>query len=108
MAAAKKTGGNLAAFMEKARPQTAPPAPARSSKQVTTNGAAPRGKAAARAESGRRALTDGREQLLIYLQPQGIRELKLAVLDGLGHSVSAIAAEALNEWLQKQGRPPVA
>lgn len=64
--------------------------------------------AAAAASSGRRALADGREQVLVYLQPDGIRELKLAVLDRQATSVSAIVAEAVNAWLVAHDRPPVA
>ena len=49
----------------------------------------------------------GKAQLLVYLQPGGIRELKIAAIDR-GTSASAIVAEALNEWFQRNGRPPVA
>lgn len=57
--------------------------------------------------TGRRATKDGREQLLIYLRPEGIKELKLAALDG-DTTASAIVADAVNAWFQRHGRPPVA
>lgn len=44
----------------------------------------------------------------MYLRPEGIYQLKEAVLKREAKSVSAIAAEAVNDWLLKHGRPPVA
>lgn len=71
---------------------------------VSTTGAPPAGRSAG---TRRRATKDGREQLLVYLRPEGIRELKLAALEG-DTTASAIVADALNAWFQRHSRPPVA
>lgn len=55
----------------------------------------------------RRKLKDGREQLLTYLQPAGIRELKLLGIDQ-DRPVTDLVTEAVNDLLQKYKRPPVA
>lgn len=60
------------------------------------------------AQSSRKTLSDGRVQALVYLQPAGVRELKRAVLDGQAESISAAVADAVNAWLLKHKRPPVA
>lgn len=49
----------------------------------------------------------GREQFLVYMQPEGKKQVKLLALDR-GVSASDCIVEAVNEWLQKHGRPPVA
>lgn len=59
-------------------------------------------------QSTRKTLSDGRVQALVYLQPAGVRELKRAVLDGQAESISAAVADAVNTWLLKHNRPPVA
>jgi hypothetical protein len=46
----------------------------------------------------RRSLADGRQQLLIYLPPALIRELKVLALDEES-SVSQLAEQALTSWL---------
>lgn len=61
-----------------------------------------------RAERAPRRTRSGREQLLVYMHREGIKELKRAVLDDLGDNVSDLVCEAVNEWLLKHKRPPVA
>lgn len=53
------------------------------------------------------AAKSGREQFLIYMQPEGKKQIKLLALER-GVSASDCVVEAVNEWLQKHGRPPVA
>lgn len=111
MASEKKASGHLSAFLGKQAPpgrrgpaaKDAAKVPAARKSAAKAAGAAPR-----EAGGGKRRLSDGREQLLVYLQPEGIRELKLAVLDKEAESVSAIVAEAVNTWLQGRGRQPLA
>lgn len=55
----------------------------------------------------RRQLSDGRQQLLTYLQPEGIKQLKRLSVDR-EESVSALVARAVNEWFQRQQLPPLA
>ncbi len=80
--------GALGAFAEKVQ---APP---------------PSAQAAPRARD-RRGPSDGRKQFLVYLQPEGIQALKMIALER-ETTASEVVAEAVNEWLQRQGRPPVA
>ncbi len=49
---------------------------------------------------GRRRL-DGRRQLLIYLAPEVIKEIKKVAVDD-DTTASAIADEALREWLRRR------
>jgi hypothetical protein len=92
-----KKKGALGSFMAK---QAAPRAAAAASEESEQKPTATR--------KGRRSLRDGREQMLVYLRPEGIYQLKEAVLRAEGESVSAIVAAAVNEWLVKHQRPPVA
>jgi hypothetical protein len=55
----------------------------------------------------RRRTKEGKEQLLVYLFPAGVKELKLIGVEE-DRSTSELVAEAVNEWLQRRGRPPVA
>lgn len=126
MAEQKKAGG-LGRFLERqslgpgpAAAGAAPSAPAKRASAGKTAGAAQEGvtgvspkktaRRAAEAADGprqRRATKGGKEQMLVYLQPSGITELKiLAVHDR--RSTSDLVADAVNAYLQKRGRPPVA
>ncbi len=49
--------------------------------------------------TGRRR-ADGRRQLLVYLAPELIKEVKKVAVDG-DTTVSAIADEALRAWLKR-------
>ncbi len=49
----------------------------------------------------------GRKQFLVYLQPEGIQAIKMIALER-ETTASEVVAEAVNEWLQRQGKPPVA
>jgi len=51
----------------------------------------------------RRSTRDGREPLVIYLQPESIRALKMAALEA-DTTASAIMADVLAVWLRAQGR----
>ena len=51
----------------------------------------------------RRSTRDGREPLVIYLQPGSIRALKIAALEA-DTTASAIMADMLGAWLRTQGR----
>jgi hypothetical protein len=46
---------------------------------------------------------DGRSQLLVYMQPDLIRKLKLAAL-ALGVPSYELAEKAIDEWLKKNQR----
>jgi len=48
-----------------------------------------------------RVRADGRRQLLVYVEPNVIKETKKAALD-LETTASAIVEEALREWLAKR------
>lgn len=101
----------LGKFLERqgAPRPTAPPSAEAVTPPAAQTGAAEAGGVRRRGSdrTSRRATKDGREQLLIYLRPEGIKELKLAALDG-DTTASAIVAEAVNGWFQRHGRPPVA
>ena len=86
--AERRTGSGLSGFMQRQRAEQ----PAETREKTS---------------SKRRATKDGREQMLVYLFPEGIKELKLAAVEG-NRTVSSIVGEAVNEWLQRNGRPPVA
>lgn len=47
------------------------------------------------------------EQLLVYLQPAGIKRLKMIGVQE-DRAVFHLVAEAVNEWFQRRGLPPVA
>jgi uncharacterized protein YkwD len=103
----QKKPNALAAFLGK---QTPPPAP-RAARPTKSTGAKTTASSASppASEASKRTLGDGRQQLLVYLHPAGVRELKKAVhVEELGESVSAVVAEAVNEWLQKRGLQPLA
>lgn len=55
----------------------------------------------------RAALSDGRIQLLTYQQPDGIKELKKLGIEQ-DRPVTDLVTEAINDLLQKYGRPPLA
>lgn len=50
-----------------------------------------------------RVRTDGRRQLLVYVEPNVIKDTKKAALD-LDTTASAIVEEALTEWLARRRR----
>jgi hypothetical protein len=52
----------------------------------------------------RRATSDGREPLVVYMRPESIRALKIAALED-DTTASAIVAEATDAWLRSRGRP---
>lgn len=97
MAEQKKKGAGLGAFMQRqgGAEGSAPAAPGSSAADTPQR------------RKERRRLKDGREQLLTYLQPAGIRELKLLGID-LDRPVTDLVTEAVNDLLQKYRRPPVA
>lgn len=64
-------------------------------------------KGAPRERKEKRRLSDGREQMLVYLQPEGIKQLKRIGVEE-ERSGSELVAEAVNQWFQKRGLPPVA
>lgn len=47
-----------------------------------------------------RKRADGRKQLLIYLEPEVIKELKKTAVD-METTASALTEQALQEWLKK-------
>ena len=47
----------------------------------------------------RRATRDGREALVVYLQPACIKAVKIAALE-LDTTASALVSEALDQWLR--------
>lgn len=51
--------------------------------------------------SRKRVLADGRQQVLLYLPPEMIRELKLAAVD-LDTSVSQLVEEAVAAWRRQR------
>jgi hypothetical protein len=53
--------------------------------------------------SGARARSDGRRQLLIYMDPEVIRQLKRAALDE-DRPAYEVAEEAIREWLRTRKR----
>ena len=53
----------------------------------------------------RRATSDGRQPLVVYLRPEAIKALKFAALDG-DTTASAIVAGAVDSWLRGNGRGP--
>jgi hypothetical protein len=53
--------------------------------------------------SAARARSDGRRQLLIYLNPDLIKELKRAALDE-DKAAYELAEEAILEWLKRRRR----
>ena len=53
----------------------------------------------------RRATSDGREPLVIYLRPESIKALKIAALER-DVTASAIMADALGLWFRSEGRAP--
>ena len=64
--------------------------------------------ASANAKSGgatrkRRATSDGREPLVVYLRPEAIKSLKIAALER-DTTASAIMADALDLWSRASGR----
>jgi hypothetical protein len=77
--AERKTGSGISSFMERQRTE-------KPEKTTTKN---------------------PRKQLLVYMFPEGIKELKLIAAEE-GRTMSSLVSEAVNEWLQKRGRPPVA
>lgn len=97
MADPKKKGPGLGAFMQR---QGGPEGPVPAAPGKTAADTPQRRKE-------RRKLKDGREQLLTYLQPAGIRELKLLGIDQ-DRPVTDLVTEAVNDLLQKYKRPPVA
>ncbi len=50
-----------------------------------------------------RARVDGRRQLLVYLEPELIKELKKAALDE-DRTAYEIVEEATREWLARRGK----
>lgn len=90
MSKQKREGAGLGKFM---RSQSSP--------------AVPPGTSGDTEPSEGRATKSGKRQLLVYLQPEGIQALKIEAVKA-GSSASAIMAEALNEWFQRRGLPPVA
>lgn len=86
--AERKSGSGLSGFMQRQRVE-------------------PQAEKREKSSPKRRATKEGREQMLVYLFPEGIKELKLAAVEE-SRTVSSLVAEAVNEWLQKHGRPPVA
>jgi hypothetical protein len=55
----------------------------------------------------RKRLGDGRESMLIYIHPEGKVQLQLLKIE-TGKPVTALVAEAINAFLQANGKPPVA
>ena len=53
--------------------------------------------------SAARARSDGRRQLLIYMTPDVVKDLKRAALD-LDRPAYELAEEAILEWLKKRKR----
>jgi hypothetical protein len=51
--------------------------------------------------SRKRVLADGRQQVLLYLPPEMIRELKLSAVD-LDTSVSQLVEEAVEAWRRQR------
>jgi hypothetical protein len=51
----------------------------------------------------RRATSDGREPLVIYLRPESIKALKMAALER-DSTASAIMVDALEMWFRANGR----
>ncbi len=51
--------------------------------------------------SRKRVLADGRQQVLLYLPPAMIRELKLSAVE-METSVSQLVEEAVAAWRQRQ------
>jgi hypothetical protein len=51
----------------------------------------------------RRSTRDGRQPLVVYMQPASIKALKIAALEH-DTTASAIVAEAVSTWLRNQGR----
>ena len=119
----KKTG-RLSAFLgsqpgaPSRAPLVPPPAPpdprqidlvdAVTAADPTSNDPTPAPAPTRRAARAPRRTRSGREQLLVYMHREGIKELKRAVLDDLGENVSDLVCEAVNDWLLKHRRPPVA
>jgi hypothetical protein len=58
---------------------------------------------AAKAEKENRARRDGRRQLLIYMKPDSIKELKRAALDE-ERAAYELAEEAIEEYLRNRRR----
>ena len=58
-------------------------------------------------QRGRRATKDEREQLPVYLRPEGIKKLKFATVKW-DTTASAIMVKALNASFRRHSRPPVA
>lgn len=50
-----------------------------------------------------RVRTDGRRQLLVYVEPNVIKDTKKAALD-LDTTASAVVEEALKEWLSRRNQ----
>ena len=95
--AKRKRSGALGAFM---KPSAPAPAPETEIAEEPQDSSTRRGRKPNAAKSGR-------EQFLIYMQPEGKKQIKLLALER-GVSASDCIVEAVNEWLQKHGRPPVA
>lgn len=92
-------GGSLGKFAQ-AQEQPAPAPAEAPAKRPPRNGVQ-------RKKGKRRTLTDGRVQSVFYLQPAGVKELKrLGVEDE--RPVTDLITEAINDYLQRRGRPPVA
>ena len=62
---------------------------------MVTTGASPK-------KASGRTRADGSRQLLVYVDPEVIRNTKKAALD-LDTTASAIVEKALSEWLDRQG-----
>ena len=54
-----------------------------------------------RSVSKTRVRSDGRRQLLVYLDPEVIKDVKKAAVD-LDTTASALAEEALRRWLRRR------
>lgn len=67
------------------------------------DGAGARGTAEEAPRRKRRATSDGREPLVVYLLPNCIKALKIAAVE-LDSTASAIVGEAVAAWLLKSAR----
>lgn len=67
------------------------------------NGAVARATADEAPRRKRRATSDGREPLVVYLLPNCIKALKIAAVE-LDSTASAIVGEAVTAWLLKSAR----
>jgi antitoxin-like ribbon-helix-helix protein len=53
--------------------------------------------------STKRATSDGRQPLVVYLRPESIRALKIAAVEN-DTTASAIVAEAVSSWLSARDK----